>query len=239
MDNRFFDGNFRHEYKYICSDNELCIIFKRIDGLLSTDSHTLSNGTYVVRSLYFDDIDNSCFYENENGTDPREKYRIRIYNGDASRISLELKRKVHGKTQKRSCLISREICESLMRGIPPRIDSQTPPVLAKLSVLMRTRLFRPVTIVEYERTPFVYKEGNVRVTFDRSLSSSDSVSDFLSPTIPARPIMPPNKHLLEVKWDEFIPDPVFRNIGTDGLTRTAFSKYYLCRKYTLHGGTNL
>lgn len=30
---------------------------------------------YHIRSLYFDDYYNSCYNENEIGTDPREKFR--------------------------------------------------------------------------------------------------------------------------------------------------------------------
>ena len=60
----------------------------RLSGLISLDAHA-KNGHYTIRSLYFDDYDDRCLLENENGTDPREKFRIRIYNGSAERISLE------------------------------------------------------------------------------------------------------------------------------------------------------
>ena len=80
--------NFRHELKYLISSAEVTMLRTRLSGLISLDAHA-KNGHYTIRSLYFDDYDDRCLLENENGTDPREKFRIRIYNGSAERISLE------------------------------------------------------------------------------------------------------------------------------------------------------
>ena len=43
--------------------------------------------------------------------------------------------------------------------------------------------------------------------------------------------MPAGMHVLEVKYDEFLPDYIYKGIELENLQRTAFSKYYLCRKY--------
>ena len=91
---------YRHELKYICTAAQLALIQGRISHLIPLDSHVGETGMYSIRSLYFDDYYNRCYYENENGTDPREKFRIRIYNGSAHKISLECKRKERGKTHK-------------------------------------------------------------------------------------------------------------------------------------------
>ena len=120
----------------------------------------------------------------------------------------------------------------LMQGIPiPDISSQ-PEVLRKLTLQMLTRRMRPVVIVEYERIPYVYKNGNVRVTLDMNVSSSTSIGSFLDEQIPKRPIMPLGQQLLEVKFDEYLPDFIHHNLDLNSLSQTAYSKYYLCRKYT-------
>ncbi len=100
----------------------------RLQNLLPYDSHAGENGQYAIRSLYFDDYDDSCLRENEAGVDNRRKYRIRLYNGSADRLQLEIKRKRHGMTQKLSCLLTREQCEvSLMRGrCPPFLEPLDP-----------------------------------------------------------------------------------------------------------------
>ena len=44
--------------------------------------------------------------------------------------------------------------------------------------------------------------------------------------------MPLGQQLLEVKFDEYLPDFIYRSLALNSLSQTAFSKYYLCRKYT-------
>ena len=90
----------------------------------------------------------------------------------------------------------------------------------------------PVVIVEYERIPFVYKNGNVRITFDTHLASSSDVTNFFAEKIHKRPVMPVGYHLMEVKFDEYLPDVIYRCLNLEQLQQTTYSKYYLCRKYT-------
>ena len=91
MQNR--DKQYRHELKYVCTEAQLALIQARIHHLIPLDSHVGETGMYQIRSLYFDDYYNRCYYENENGVEPRKKYRIRIYNCDDSYIVLECKSK--------------------------------------------------------------------------------------------------------------------------------------------------
>ena len=227
--------DYRNEIKYLVSETQLVLLENRIRNLIQPDRHAGADGTYQIRSLYFDDFENTYYRENEMGTDPREKFRIRIYNGDPGRISLELKKKQHSMTQKLSCLLTEEQCRELMAGRPLPADPSYPPVLQKMNLLMKTRLLKPKVIVEYDRTPFVEKLGNTRVTFDRNIRSSNAVASFLEKRVPARPIMPAGKQILEVKYDEFLPDYLYRNLQLSHLRQTTFSKYYLCRRYSLSG----
>ena len=223
---------YRHELKYIISTAQIPLLKSRISALMQPDPHAGADGVYNIRSLYFDDYCNRCFYENENGTDPREKFRIRIYNHSDAHISLECKRKERGKTHKTSCPLTREQTKQLMAGIPLPNIGQQPPLLQKLTLQMMTRRLRPVVIVEYERIPFVYKNGNVRITLDTNIGSSSEVEKFLDPVIPVRPVLPMGQQLLEVKYDEYLPDFIYRSLMLPSLRQTAFSKYYICRRYT-------
>ena len=208
------------------------MIQNRINHLLTPDSHIENYGGYTIRSLYFDDYYNHCFWENENGTDPREKFRIRIYNHSTERIILECKRKERGKTLKTSCPLTLAQTKTLMEGkVLPNIDRQYP-LLQKLTLEMLTHRLRPVIIVEYDRLPYVYADGNVRITLDTNISSSRAVGSFLEEWIPKRPVMPLGQQLLEVKYDEYLPDFIYRNLQLQNLKQSAFSKYYICRKYT-------
>lgn len=222
---------YRHELKYVCTAAQLALLQGRIHHLISLDSHVGDTGMYQIRSLYFDDYYNRCYYENENGTDPREKFRIRIYNGSTDRISLELKKKERGKTLKLSCPLTEEQCRTLMKGEPLPECRDYPPVLQKLLLLMKTTMMKPKIIVEYDRVPYVYKLGNVRITLDKNISSSNQIEAFLDKEIYKRPIMPAGWHVLEVKFDEYLPDYIYKALQLDSLRQTAFSKFYLCRRY--------
>lgn len=231
---RATEQKYRHELKYVISSAQIPLLKSRIANLMQPDPYVGTDGIYNIRSLYFDDYSNQCFYENENGTDPREKFRIRIYNHSPERINLECKRKDHGKTRKTSCPLTREQAEQLICGYPlPHVETM-PPLLKKLTLAMWTRHLRPVVIVEYERMPYVYENGNVRVTFDTQIASSTNVTEFFSDVLPKRPIMPTGQHLMEVKFDEYLPDFIYRNLNLNMLRQTAYSKYYLCRKFAIH-----
>ncbi|MBR0365771.1 MAG: polyphosphate polymerase domain-containing protein, partial [Clostridia bacterium] len=204
--------------------------------IVSCDPHAY-NGMYNIRSLYFDDYEDCCFFENEDGTDPREKFRIRIYNHSDERIMLECKRKERGKTLKTACPLTRSDTERLIAGEYLRNINEQPPLLKRLTARMMTRRMMPVVIVEYDRIPYVYKNGNVRITFDTNVSSSSDISDFFEEKIAKRPIMSPGRQLMEVKFDEFLPDHIYRTLALDDLRQTAYSKYYLCRRFeTKHRG---
>ena len=224
---------YRHELKYVCTEAELALIQARIHHLIPLDKHVDESGMYQIRSLYFDDYYNRCYYENENGTDPREKFRIRIYNGKTDKISLELKKKERGKTLKLSCPLTEEQCRTLMKGEPLPDSPDYHPVLQKLLLLMKTTMMKPKIIVEYDRVPYVYKLGNVRITLDKNISSSYKIETFLDKEINKRPIMPAGQHVLEVKFDEFLPDYIYQVLQLDNLRQTAFSKFYLCRKFAI------
>lgn len=225
------DEKYRHELKYLISAAQIPLLESRLSGIMTPDPHAADDGMYTIRSLYFDDYQNRCYYENENGTDPREKFRIRIYNHAADRIVLECKRKERGKTRKTSAPLTPGQCRRLMEGLPLIDDGDLTPLQRKLNLQMKLRSLHPVVIVEYERKPLVYRNGNVRVTFDTNISTSSAVQHFFDARIPRRPVMPAGQHLLEVKFDEYLPDFIYRSLNLGSLQQTAFSKYYLCRKY--------
>ena len=226
-------GRFRHELKYLISAAQIPLLKSRIEPMMSLDPHTGPKGWYTVRSLYFDDIYNSCFYENENGTEPREKLRIRIYPHSPGRIMLECKKKEHGMTSKTGCLIAAEQAECLVQQTALPTEELLPALLRKLDLKRKTDLLRPAVIVEYERIPYVYRDGNVRVTFDCNISASRSFQDFFQAELSRKPVLLSGMHLMEVKFDEFLPDPIYHSLNLGTLRQTAFSKYYLCRKFAI------
>jgi len=229
------NGKWRHEDKYLLSQGQIALLRCRLNGLMKSDANVDESGQYHIRSVYFDDINHSCFHDNKSGTDPREKYRIRIYNRDNLHIKLELKRKRQGLSNKQSCQITLEQCHALINNKIPELDAQSPELLVKLCYLMQAKHYHPVTITDYNRIPYVYPTGNVRITFDYDIASSNYVTRFLDEVIPRRLIMPSGQHMIEVKWDEVLPDYIRQTLQTDGIYKKAFSKYCYCHHLNLIG----
>lgn len=219
---------YRHELKFLVSEAELIMIGYRLKLLMGRDSHQ-KEGVYTVRSLYFDDMQDSCARENEDGVDNRKKYRIRIYDGQDQMIRLEKKIKYRGMTSKLGSRISREACLSYMQGKVPPFKTDGSEVEKELYGEMRMKGMHPVSIVEYERTAFVEPRGNVRITFDRNISGSGMTEGFLDGIFTAVPLLPKGRHVLEVKYDQFLPEYLAQALEIGTLQRTAFSKYYYAR----------
>ena len=230
---------YRHEYKYLCDGLQLKVQETRLACLLRKDSHVGPRGSYLIRSVYFDTPENDCFRDNEDGIDPRSKYRIRIYNCSDAHIALERKVKSRTMTHKDSCAISRQLCEEMLAGRIPAVTPDMPESLAKMLTDMRLKAMRPAVIVQYERKPFIHPTGNVRVTLDYCIASSQAFGRFFDPGMPARQILANGQGVLEVKWDQLLPSYVKKQLQLERLQWSAFSKYYLCRKYSFHGGTGL
>lgn len=230
---------FRHEYKYLCSAEQLRVQEARLASLLRPDPHAGPDGRYQIRSVYFDDPGDTCLQENEDGTDPRAKYRLRIYNVSDRRISLERKAKLRGMTRKDAVRVSRATAEALLAGRIPFPRAEDGPLLRRMLADMRLRVLRPRVIVQYTRTPFILDAGNVRITLDEQIASSQAVDRFFVPELPLRQVLPTGQGVLEVKWDELLPSWLYGSLQLEGLQWTAFSKYYLCRKYNTMGGLNL
>lgn len=219
---------YRVEDKYLVTDADLALIAGRLRAIMRCDEHQ-KGACYEIRSLYFDDEWDRCMDDNEAGVDRRFKYRIRTYGSDRSLIRLEIKEKAAGKTKKRSCRITAAETEQIMSGmLPLRLDERAP--LNLLQMKMRCDRMRPKAIIAYERTAFVYPTGNVRITFDRNIAASRHCDDFLREeggnTVP---VLPAGMHILEVKYDELLPDFIAEQLEIGTLRQTAFSKYYLGR----------
>ena len=200
----------------------------RLKNVMSQDIHQ-EGDCYEIRSLYFDDLWDRCLDENEAGVDRREKYRIRIYDPRSDVIHLEIKEKNRGLTKKRACDLSREECLAIMEGeLPLNPDGRAP--LNSLQLQMHCARMEPKVIIAYERTAFVHPSGNVRITFDRNIMASRNREEFLEDRVSGMvPVLPAGMHVLEVKYDEFLPDTIAQQLEIGKLRKTAFSKYYLGR----------
>lgn len=222
--------NYRNEVKHVIDAGDRAAIIASLRAAARPDSHAGPDGTYRVRSLYFDNLADKALLEKIDGTNEREKFRIRFYNGDTSFIRLEKKVRRNGLGYKISQRLTEEEARRIAQGDTDWMALSGRGLLIELYSKMKAQGLRPRTIVDYTRTSFVYAPGNVRVTIDENIRTGPLATDFLNPdcvTVPAgEPVI-----LLEVKWDEFLPDVIRRAVQVRNRRACAFSKYQACRIY--------
>ncbi len=220
---------YRVEDKYNCTATELITLQSRVEAVLRPDSNEGGPDGYRITSLYFDDFRDSCLQDTQDGVNRRNKYRIRIYNDSLDVIKLEVKTKRDNRILKHSKSISLAEMKSLMRGerIEDSASGEDPATLFNLAI--KTQGLRPRVIVAYERKAYVYEPGNVRITFDRNVRASGRVESFGQKNISYDFLQEYDK-VLEVKYDEFIPDFLLQLLELGNMQQSAYSKYQLCRE---------
>lgn len=220
---------YRHEWKHEINNEDRLILFERLNPIMQIDEHAI-DGVYKIRSLYFDTLNDKALQEKVNGVSNREKFRLRYYNGDTSYIVLEKKSKINNLCCKQFCEVSIDEAQRLVEGDLSWMITSGKALCEELYAKMIFDGLRPKTIVDYTRNPFVFAPGNVRVTMDYDIKTGLYRTDFLDPNVPTVSI-PGNAVILEVKWDEYLPDIIKELVTLPGRHVTSFSKYELSRIY--------
>jgi hypothetical protein len=214
--------------KYLISPPWYQILRRRLRYLLQPDPYAGPNGDYQITSLYFDDIYDSALHEKLSGVQNREKVRLRIYNSKDDVIMLEKKIKKGDGVCKERLRIDKQMYTAVINGDVDTMRQSGHPLLDSIAWQMKHQLLRPKVIVDYCREAYVYKQGNVRITFDKRLRSGITNLNMFCEA-PLAPALTSGMTILEVKFDEFLPSMVQDLLQATSFTRQAASKYVLCR----------
>jgi hypothetical protein len=222
------DLQFRHEWKHVISESDRIAIRQRLRAVAHLDEHAV-DGSYLIRSLYFDNLSDRALREKLDGVNMREKFRIRYYNQNTDQIQLEKKSKQNGLGTKAQAALTKEQAQSIVDGQIEWMRDAEEALLRELYLKMKNQGLRARTIVDYTREPFVYGPGNVRVTLDYNIRTGLQSTDFLNTdcvTIPAG-----FETILEVKWDNFLPGIIRDAVQLPNRQTSSFSKYAACRMF--------
>lgn len=219
----------RHEYKHEITEHDFLVLKSKLGCVLKPDGNGV-NGNYKIRSLYFDNIYDTALREKIDGVNRREKFRIRSYDGDNSFIRLEKKSKINGLCNKVSARITDQEVAQIIDGDLDFMKRHEAPLIQELYIKMKDQGLKPKTIVDYTRQAYTYPAGNVRITLDYDIRTGLSSTEFLNPTCTTIPAGD-KVIILEVKWDEYMPDFVKAILQLDNRRAAAFSKYGACRTY--------
>ena len=216
----------RHEEKHQVNLREDLVLSQRLGKLFPRDPHAGPEGVYRVVSLYFDDPYDTALRQKLDGVNRREKFRLRYYGEAPGFLKLEKKWKVNGLCGKRGARLTVEEGRRLLSGERTFLLERGEPLL--LEFASKLSKLSPKTVVAYRREAFIFAPGNVRVTLDRDIRSGGPESFFrpedLLPALPGVTV-------LEVKYNEFLPEIVSLAVQTPDRQAGACSKYALCRRF--------
>lgn len=221
----------RYELKYMLTPIQYEILRGRLKWVMEPDEHVGDTGEYFIRSVYFDSPDRVAFQEKISGVNKRKKYRIRFYNGDSTRCNLECKDKNGTRITKYSQALDAEWTRKLLRGecdvgtIAQSIAEKND-LLGELLVLIADRGFAPAVTVDYVREPYVLPLSDLRITFDKEIAwggveESMTHERFLS-------CVYGDNIVLEVKYNEYLPQHISSILASVAPVQTAASKYAAC-----------
>ena len=172
-----------------------------------------------------------------DGLELRRKIRLRIYDPAADFAMLEMKQKQGPYQLKRSLRITREDAERLIKCDYTPLLHYSEDFAAECYALMQSELYRPKTIVEYNRLAFIAKENKIRITFDNNIVATETDFDLFSPTLNMNPVFDKFFVVLEVKFNGFLLDYIRDLLSNVDKSELSVSKYMLARqgsyKYTV------
>lgn len=225
------EKKYRHELKYLLNTHDYLVLRGKLSQIMVSDPFSGPDNQYLIRSLYFDDIYNSALIDKLNGTEMRKKYRLRLYNHRDTLVKLEKKGKTDQYTLKESERVTRFFCKQIIAGDFEFLKSSGSELQQGLYVQMKTRLLRPVVLVDYIREAYIHPMGNVRVTFDMKLKTGLLSTEFFNPGVPMMDVMDHGTMIMEVKFDQFLPGSIQKLLSGVKGERDSISKYVLCRNY--------
>lgn len=212
----------RTEMKFIITEDQYIKLKHQLELLLPRDTHASETGDYLITSLYFDDFYDSHVFEKADGIEYHQKFRIRTYSSNESR--LEYKTKIGHMTNKQSYWLNEPLKKALIEHDKEVIYPYlTDPLIQHFFVEMNLNHLKPVLEVSYLREAFTYPVGDVRITFDKEIKASrtDTYHSFY------RNILEPRTVCLEVKYTEQLPDFIAKVLFYKDYQVLSYSKYYM------------
>jgi SPX domain protein involved in polyphosphate accumulation len=227
----------RYEYKYLIPDSVVPAIRATVRTTSKIDRYSGPDGTYRIRSLYFDTDHYDLYWANDREQPDRFKLRARTYPGKESPVFLEVKRRVLDVIVKSRAPVPaaswREVLagnDSALAALPPHVRANALKFLAPY----HRHHMRPVLLVEYEREAYISEiDSYARLTFDRKIAVQEQnkldldavptrwrVIDHRAQTRTEEPVC-----VLEMKFERRPPRWMVALVQRLDLIRYSFSKY--------------
>lgn len=223
----------REEKKFLLNYLEFYKAKGFLENVMINDPHNKNEG-YMVRSLYFDTLDDLCFIEKIDGVNKRKKIRLRVYDPNDKIAYLEIKQKEAQYQEKRSLEVSKEDAIKIIHCQYDVLLNYKDPFALECYSILKEGGYIPKTVVEYNRLAYIAKENNIRITFDGNIRSNEANFDIFDPKLPLYPVFEKNTLILEVKFNGFLLEYIKSFLNNIEKSELSVSKYCLARNVSLN-----
>jgi SPX domain protein involved in polyphosphate accumulation len=227
----------RYEFKYLVPERLVPEIRATALTTSKIDRYADSDGTYLIRSLYFDTPRFDLYWANDREQGDRYKMRARVYPGKKSPVFLEVKRRVKDVIIKTRAPVPADAWLDVIAGREGALSALSPSVrTGSINFIKRVHRhhLNPVALIEYEREAYVSEvDSYARLTFDRKITVQPRdrldfeaipgrwrAVDHVMKTQTPEPVC-----VLELKFERRPPSWMAAFVKRLGLNRYSFSKY--------------
>ena len=227
----------RYEFKFLLDKKKSDLIESESKHFMKFDENVSKkfDNRYFVRSLYFDNINSTNFYEKVDGMKIRKKYRLRTYsktNNASTKIFLVMKGRTNQRTYKNRTQINSNDLEIFF-------NKKKYPDLLKIygrnNLVINNFLYDtyrkdifPRVLIDYKRRPYINYNGlNFRLTFDSEIMSSKTDQLFDEKNLLCWEECRAGYTVLEVKFERSITPWFHRIIQNYNLERLSVSKFVM------------
>jgi hypothetical protein len=220
----------RQEHKFFIKSTDVPKISKMLEQFMPLDQNCKNNKPYSITSTYFDSFNDQDLFDKLNGVRFREKYRLRFYNNDRHIAKFEVKRKHEYSVEKDTINLDSKKQNQILAGNYSCLKEN--PHFEYISHKMNYQLYKPKTVVRYDRLAYTLPFDNIRVTLDLNLRSLGFYSSYIEEDCSAgKLLMPLGYEILEIKYLGDFPNYLKQVISSYSTSRTSIGKYVLARFY--------
>lgn len=215
----------RREIKYQMSLLQFKRFETRLSAALARDSYAGEDGSYPIRTLYFDTPYETDYYATMCGEEVRKKLRMRCYSPADKVVKLERKTKFGQDQVKTGLNLTREQAQEIIAGNYQCLTQMEEEFPRELYVELNEGGYRPNLMLEYRRIAFVAPANHIRVTFDYKIGYTKSTLDLFALSPAMVPISIGDGGILEVKYDRFLFSYIKDILREADAMQTAYGKY--------------
>ncbi len=231
----------RYEFKYLVTGRDIPIIRQTALSVGALDKNASTDGTYTIRSLYFDTYDQLLYQANDRQAHERFKVRVRCYPGHGmpfgrAPVFLEIKRRTGDVIRKSRAALAPSLWVAVVRGDEEALKAVPAQVRPAAQAFVEKVLhyhLEPQELVQYQREAFASRiDEYARLTLDTRICSQPALGLSLEGNPRRwrnldgpRLLDGGSRTVLELKFQDRPPRWMVALVRRLDLFRLSFSKY--------------